>query len=415
MERIETHAVSGDRPAAGLYPGWKVVFLAFLMTLLSAGPVFYAYSVYGQSFARTFDAPRTVINLGFTLVLVVSGAVSGAIGWLNRRWGLRVLAAAGCLSTGAGLMLVGLTTAIWQVVLLFGVFIAFADALMGSVISNALVARWFERRRGLAIGLSVMGASAAAIIYPPLTSFLTTQVGWRAVFFIHGASVLLLTPLVLRWAHGPADGMPALERRSGQRGSTGAETPPLTTRALLRNMDFWAITLPVGTLMGLNGAVMISLVPFAVGNGISQTQGALLVSAVGASALAGKLGFGFVADHVDLRLVLRGALLFALAAFTLLSFTSGYELWLTAALLFGLSLGGMLPVWGAIMAQVFGQQGYAHALGWSRTAMTPLNFGCPLLAGVIFDLTGSYAQAWLLYLTLTTGALAISFFRARPD
>jgi MFS family permease len=121
-----------------------------------------------------------------------------------------------------------------------------------------------------------------------------------------------------------------------------------------------------------------------------------------------------VADHINLRWALRVALILACLALGIFYALGGYSWWLAASLLFGLSLGGMLPVWGAILARIYGRDGYARALSLSRMAMTPLNFGCPLLAGVIFDLTGAYRSAWILYLVLGALAFGITFLRSKP-
>ncbi|MEA1652841.1 MFS transporter [Nitrospirillum sp. BR 11164] len=384
------------------------------MLLISAGPVFYAYGVFAPDLVTAFGASRAAVNLALTAVLVVSGLASAPVGWLAARMPLHWLAMGGVLGTAAGLALVAGAQAMWQVIALYTTLISAADVLLGMLVINLLLAHWFERRRGLAIGIAALGASTAAIVFPPWAAYLQGWLGWRGGFLVFAGLTLLLAPLVWWLARRPAGGIPVWERRLVGGTPPVPAGPPPGWGLFLRSADFWIITLGVGTLMAFNGAVMASLVSHGRALGLDALTAASLVSTVGMTAMIGKLVFGALADRVDLRWALRLGLLAGAVAMALFALAGDGHLLYVAALIYGLSLGAMLPVWGALTAECFGLGHYGRALGATRAAMTPVNFAYPLLVGAVFDCTGSYRPAWAILSALALVALGLSFLRSRP-
>lgn len=419
--RAEASSANAAAPPAGpgnarrgIYPGWRVVGLGFVLQIFAAGPIYYAYGNYSAAFEAEFQAPRTLINLAYSMVVLIGALGSAPVGWLADRWPIRNLALIGVIGTSTGLALVGATTAMWQVVLLFGTLIAASDVFIGNVTTNYMISHWFERRRGLALGLSIVGASVAAVVFPPLSSLLIDTVGWRMTFVIYGIATLSLLVPVLLFARVPGR-MPDLERKP--RATVPLGRTSLTFAQLARVPAFWIIAICCGTMIGVNGAVMISMVPYAIDRGLDSLQGAALVSLLGGGALVGKLAFGMVADRIDLRWAQRFGLLLMSLAMGMLLMDAGYAVLVTAAMVFGLGLGGMMPVWAALVSHIFGLGSCGKALGGTRAAMTPLAIGCPMVAGWAFDLTGGYDMAWLVFLLLLLAALGLTFIKrdwARP-
>lgn len=395
---------------AGGYRGWAVLTFCIVMLCVSSGPVYYSFGLFAMPFAQTFGAPRTLISLALTLTMLVSSLGSGPLGWLADRYTLRPLLMCGVVGTAAGLALVSLTTAMWQVVLLYGTLIAAADTLLGVMFANLLLSRWFDRRRGLVIGLAALGASSGAIIYPPLTGFLIEEFGWRASYVGLAISVLALGLPVWFFATAPANGMPAIERMPPEQ-LVDARSGP---KAILAVREFWILAAAVGLLAAVNAGVIISLVPFAISRGTATVDAATLMSIFGGGAVTGKLLASVIADRVDLRWALRGAVLLCALALALLGLVpGGFGLWAACAALIGLSMGGQLPLWGAITARLFDQRIYGRALGLSKMAMTPLTFTLPLLAGWIFDRTGDYEWIWRTY-ALFGAVVLIATLTMRP-
>lgn len=403
--------MSGSRlkpGGCGIYAGWSVVGLGFLLQFIASGPVYYAFGSYAPSLANAFDVPRTLINLAYSMVVFIGAVGSAPVGWLIDRLPVRGLTLLGLGGTALGLGLAGMATAYWQVLLLFGTLIAASEAFIGNLTVNYLISHWFERRRGLAIGLAVIGASAAAIVFPPLASALVEGVGWRMTLIAFGTGMACL--LIPAWflARIPPD-IPEIERKPGSRDHGAAKPRRFEARELVRDPAFWIVVLCSGSMIGINGAVMITMVPYAVNLGYSSLQGATFLSMVGVGAMAGKLGFGLVADRIDLCWAQRLGLCLMIAGLFLLMTGAGHVGILAASVVYGLALGGMMPVWGALVAHIYGLGSYGTILGYSRAAMTPITIVCPLVAGAAFDFTGTYQAAWTCFMILLLLSLAATF------
>jgi MFS family permease len=402
------------RPAP--WRGWAVVVLGFLMAFMAAGPVFYSYGVFVPSFASEFHASRTLINLAMTMVLVLGGLVSAPVGWLTDRFPLRYLALVGVVGTAAGMVVCAQADSMTQIVCIYATLISTAEVLLGMLIINIMIASWFERRRGLAIGLAAIGSSVSAIAFPPFAAYLVGAYGWRMTFMVFAALTMMLAPLVLWLGRAPEGGIPEWERKTNRAAApSNVASPAPSWVEYFGNADFWIIALGIGTLIALNGAVMSSLVAFGMGNGLDRMSATQLVSTAGSTAIVGKLSFGVIADRVNLKIVLRVGLIVGALAMGLFALAPERDLLIIEAGIYGFSLGTQLPVWGALTAQCFGLEHFGRALGATRAAMTPMLFFYPLIVAQSFDQTNDYRIGWGILCALTLIALFASFMRSRKQ
>ncbi len=178
-------------------------------------------------------------------------------------------------------------------------------------------------------------------------------------------------------------------------------TSPLPS--VLKSRNFWLVAAVVSVLFAVYTALLSNLVPLAIDAGVTKEQGALLISILAASGVAGKLIFGVVADRIDLRAGLAVSILLLITG---LSFFLGEGLTMLVAgsMATGLAAGGMLPVWGAMLAWLFGAENYGRVMGQMNPVIIPTYLVAPALAGAIYDQTGSYSSAFILFI----GVLALS-------
>lgn len=385
---------------------WAVVGICFLMLFMGAGPVYYAYGNYAVAFGQEFGASRSVINLGFAMVGIVGNLGAAPVGMLADRLPVRWLAAFGIVGTSIGFALISLCQGIWPIVILFCTLVALADICIGVVVTNYIVAHWFGRRRGLALGLSLIGTSVAGIVFPPLTDMLIGSIGWRQTFIVYAVMMLATLPLIWVFARLP-DIMPASERIESPSGTDGAA---MTLRALLSMPAFWIISIGCGAVTGANTGLIVSLVTFAKARGLGAAEGSYLISVLAISAMCGKAMFGLVIDRIGFKRALQAGIACGIAGCLILAVAGSYAQMLAASMVFGLSLGAIMPVWGAALAATVGLASFGRALGWSRVMWAPISMIFPLTAGWVYDRTGDYSGAWFLFAAILGAALASTLF-----
>lgn len=400
------------------YPGWYAVALAFLVQLVASGPIYYGFGIFAQVFAQEFHATRTSINVILTLVTLFSGFAGVPIGWLLRRFSVRSVLLVGAAGQITGLVMVSYATSFTQVLVGYGVVAGIADALLSVQLTNMLIVHWFEKRRGLAMGVAVTSTSFASIIYPPLLTGLIDALGWRATFLVTAAMLAALAPMIA-WKAGLPAQIPPVERLPS--------TEPIVTiprdrqpdrPSVYRTADFWIVTFAVGAMFSANLAIISAIIPYARSQGLSPYAAAALLSLQGGVALLAKIGFGIIADRARLNLGL--AVAGACGAISMILWLVGGNIFIlaAAAISFGLCLGGTLPMFGVILARRFGLADYAMLVGASRTAMAPMMLGTPLLVGFLFDLWGDWRPIFvvlLLLLLIATGLSLTARFTPPPD
>lgn len=167
-----------------------------------------------------------------------------------------------------------------------------------------------------------------------------------------------------------------------------------------------------GVLFSVYASLLSNLVPFATGLGFGGEQAALLISIIAMFGMLGKLLFGVIADRIELRLGLGAAIVLLLLGLAIYGVGNSYLHLLVASVFVGIAAGGMLPVWGSLMAVLFGTANYGRAMGLMSPVMMPLVvFGSPF-AGWIFDVTGDYTLAFTVFgVALLVALLALAQLR----
>lgn len=402
-----------------LFFGWWQVVVALLVQCVAIGSIGYCYSIVVVPLAVDFEASRLTLMLGMSAMTLVSGLIAPWLGASIDRYSLKLLMIVGALALGAGYVALSFINQIWQMPLIYALCMSFSGVLLGPLTVSTLLARWFHQRRGLALGIAAMGNSIGGLLFPPLVQFLIDSFEWRVAFRLLGGLTLLinLPAIALLVSNWPAerglypDGNPHSPDTSGAR--VGERFNAAGT--ILRSRNFWCIALVMSVLFATYNVLLSNLVPFTIDKGFEPERGALLVSIIAITGLVGKLLFGATSDHTDLRLGLAGAISFLVVGFACYLSSSRYDVLIAGSVFVGLSAGGALPVWSAMLAQLFGVYNYGRVMGLMIPVFMPLNFLAPPLTGGIYDATGSYQLAFMIVIVWLLAALALLPFIHRPD
>jgi MFS family permease len=409
-----------------IFFGWYMVAASVVANTIFSAAFFQGFGVLIIPIERTFGWDRLVISAAMSLRQLESGIVSPTVGFLLDRFSARTLIFWSAVISGAGFIALGFTTGLLTFFLFFLIICLGASGVSHAVTWPVIISRWFRRNRGLAIGLAVMGP----IFGSPLV-ILNTQIeeayGWRVVLIAYGAIVLFgvtLLSMLVRDRPEPyglrPDGDPPQE--SNAIGPPVGEAPRrvdagLTLRAVLRTKEFWLFASYLSGTFTINSAIQVHMIPyFEQDVGLTAALSAVVMSMVYITSGIGRVGGGYLLDRIDYRYVL--AVVAAMMGFALLylQVATVKSLWgtLPFALMFGISLGCLVPMRGAVGAIMFGTRAIGGVLGLLQGGSIAAGVVGPLVMGVIFDLNGNYSVAIWGLIAVGTLMVPLSLAMASP-
>jgi MFS family permease len=400
-------ASPGARPGPfRFFHGWIVVAGAFLILFMAYGTQ-YAFGVFFAALVEEFGWSRASLSGIFSLYAFTYAVFALVSGRLTDRWGPRAVIAIGGLLLGLGLIAMSRVSELWQPYVCYGLVAALGMST-AYVPCNATVAKWFTRRRGLAIGLASAGGSLGTFALPPVAHFVVSRLGWRGAYVVFGVAILLvLNALALLMRRDPESmGLgPDGVARSSDPEAPRARTPIWTPGRAMRTRAFWLLFAVFGATWIPVFVPLVHLVPMARGLGIAPLLAATLVSALGAAALVGRLVMGGASDRIGRRAALAVALLMQIGAFVGFALARELPALYAASLVFGFSYGAGSTLFPAAVADFFGREQAGSLAGLLFALAGSMAAWGPLAAGFIYDRTGEYQLAWWL----SAGFNAVAF------
>lgn len=389
-----------------MHYGWVIVAAAFSVLFVTYG-VQYSFGLFFAALAVEFGSSRAALAGIFSLYAGAYAFCGLFAGRLTDRWGPRRVVACGGLLLGLGLALSGTVRSIGP---LYATYLVAALGMSTAYVPcTATVSRWFTARRGLAVGVAMSGAGVGLFAFPPAAALLVARAGWRLAYLVLGLGVAgALLALSRLFATDPAArGLAPYGGAGGAAAGAAAESWPVA-RAI-RHPSFAALV-SVYTLTWIPVFMpLVHLVPFAGDLGLDPVTGASALSTLGVGSLLGRLGVGALSDLIGRRPALGLSLVLQTLGFAGLAQTRGAGELLVAAFVYGLAYGGITALMPALVADFFGPGHAGSLVGLIFGIAGPPAALGPVLGGVLFDRTGSYAWAFgggaLLNLLALVGVL----------
>jgi len=341
-----------------------------------------------------------------TLLNLIASPVSGI---LIDRYQVRWVMAAGGLWFAAGLWLLSKVTSITQFIAVFAVTLSVATSLATSTAASAVISRWFTVSRGRALGVAAVGTSAGGVLVPKLMAEWIGDGGWRAALEnVALCALVVMLPIVIATVRGqPADvGMDPEPLPEGAVASA-ADTQALTIGQILHNRGFWCLGLSLGLLFSTYSAMLSNLTPYVVDLGHNKESAAGLIMTVAIAGFVGKLLFGMAADKFSPKLSLATAQALVIVGFLILALEPAYPMLIVACAFLGLASGGMLPVWGSMMARIFGLLSYGRAMGLMGPVLTVCIMPGYAIAGRLYDTSGSFTVVLTAFAVVVVAAILL--------
>lgn len=412
-------SVSPMSPTDAPFRGWSVVAAAFAGQMVFSSGTFALYGLLVIPLTQTFDVSRGAVSLGQALGMLMMGIMGPLIGHMVDAGYTRRMMLFGAVLMPVGLLLVSRATAFWQVLVCFPLIVSVGGSMFGPIPTMTLVSNWFIRRRGFALGIIAAGATTASFIVPPLFAWLMERYDWRtAVASIAVGGFVIVAPIL--WAYVIARPEDVGQLPDGEAVSDG-ETPPDSAvvspeaRELMRDPNLWVQGLAFAFLFASPVVLSLHLVPFAVDLGVSFMRASYLLAVSSVFSLIGKLVFIGFADRVDPRRAVWAITGGLVLPFLLLLSGPSYTLLLITAGVFGLAVGTVIPVHGLIVGACFGRGGFGRVMGIGGLMGLPIIASAGVLAGVIYDRTGSYTMSFQLQIVLLVLSATIMLFLRIPE
>ena len=385
-----------------IYYGWFIVLAAFI-ALLVLSIRNYSFGVFIEPLTEEFGWKRGPLTLVFSISLIVSSLFGIISGKLSDSYGVKKLMIAGTLLLSGGFLLSSQIQSLNQLYFSF-----FLIGIGGSAIyipAATTVTRWFDEKRGLAVGISVSAIAIGMAVFPPVLERSIFSFGWRSTFAMIGAVMffaLSFSTSVMK--RSPSDGSKTVEE--------GGEDD-YTLKEALKTRYFWIIYFMF--LMAQFSALTITvhIVPYSTDIGFSSFYAASTLTAIGLANIFGRVLGGLTSDRLG---VIKGVAIFfifqAVAIFALPIFGSLLAVFVIAVV-FGITYGGWVMIYPVITSTLFGTKNSGAILGALGTVAGIGGALGPYVAGYIYDLTGLYDMGFLISGFLMLGAFALSLLFIR--
>lgn len=410
------------RPRQGWwYHGWTIVAVCVMSMAVANGLTYNALSLFLKPLATELHTQISTLTLGLGGMVFVCAALSPVIGTLADKLPARRLLGIGLL--GMALFYVGISfiTAPWQFLALYWAVASISLTLSAAIVTNAVIARWFVRRRALALSLSAFGMGLAGVLLPPLIAALLPTVGWRLIWRGGGLfTAVVCVPLVL-WLvrdrpteyegrhYMTGDGSAA----AGHNGHGASGANQMSSRQVLTRKNFWLLVGIYLPMVGLNGAVIQNIVPFVAKQGLSVQMGGSLLAILSLAHVLGTPILGILSDRIGNRLSFVLVAVTLIAGALVLSFGSGVPALTLACILIGFG-GGWFTLLGAAIANEFGSENVGRAYGLCMF-FVPLASCAAFVLARTQEAIGSYTPALLgmAGLVAVSGVLSLNLRERR--
>jgi MFS family permease len=359
------------------------------------------HSVFGHflvPLSATFGWTRASISAVLGIMAVTGAVVYPLAGRWADRHGARGMVLAANLLFALGIALLAFTDG--SLVRFYATFlvISIAGSVASTPIFSKVIADWFDRGRGFALGLSAGGGNAVgSIAMPVIAALLISTLGWRAAYLGLAATVLLIGFPVLLFLLRDVP-----RRAAGAIDAEASDRTGLTLRDAMRLPRFWVILLGIALGAGCTTAIFSHVVPILGDRGIDIATGTAVVSVFALVTSLWQIATGQLLDRIPTPRVVAPMYAMAIAGLAVLEWGSGTPLLLAGGALLGIGLGAQYGALPFLIARYFGLGAFGTIVGVMYSAVIVAQGGTPVLLDAAYDAYGSYRIA----VTLTCAVLA---------
>jgi MFS family permease len=402
--------------------GWKLVAALWVVDLINMGFPVYGGAILNKTMLHDIAMSRTMFGTANTILNFFFGVPSLIIAAIIVRWGVRATFMIGSvLLLGGALWMALVVSQPWHFLLGFGPLIGIGVGFGTIVPMSTVLARWFKRYRGRAMGISMTASGVAGFIAAPFTNAILSSNGsnWRQAWLLVG-SLILVSGLIafLFVKERPEDLGQKADGLDDNSDSAGAPLPGAregTARLAYKSPNYWFLVIGSFACQFPFFFTMGHWVLHLEGLGLSASVAAWALGIYTGSSVAGRLIGGWLADRMSGRLVLIlgtcGTL--AGAIFAIRSFTPALAFF--SAALMGCGFGWTFIALNAVVADYYGPDAFPRLMGMLFVVSAMVCCPAGLIGGWLFDLYQSYTPAYLLVIGICIACMVVLASARKPQ
>jgi len=406
------HNFNGTRKP--LFYGWIIVIVCAIQQALQNG-IQYSFGIFFKPLVADFGWTRASLSGVYALSMISGGLFAIPAGWLADRIGPAKIALIYGTLIGLGLILSSRITDLVQLYITYGVIFGIGTGGVFAV-SSGITARWFFKKRGLALGIVSAGVGFGILVMPPANEYLIRAIGWSNSYLIIGIMALIIfiaTALFLRrdpkdigcLPYGAVKPEPEDMLIQGQKPYHPAFDGGMTLWNACFTPSLW-ILIFTAVLVGVcTQMISLHLVNYATDIGISPLTAATIISVIGIGGIFGRLLIGSGSDRIGNINAMILCMVIQTASLIWLIFSSDLWMLYVFAALFSFAFGGEVPLLTLLVSEQFGLRAVSALVG---VMLLATRLGAALgswMGGQIFDATDSYIVAFIIASAASTIAM----------
>ncbi len=401
--------------------GWNILFAAGSSMVVRNAAASLTLAVFIFPMSEDLGWSRTLIAGAASLGGLMATVASPVVGWALDRYGARVILTGSVLILGLSTVSLAWATVPIAFYLAYGTGRVIFSSPM-NIGSSVVVSRWFVRRRGKATGILFLTHSLGMITFPLIAGLVIKYRGWEDAWIVLGVLVWVLAlgpvSMLIRQSPESVGLLPDGDKPGGLEGGSEAqaqvEEQNWTLREAMRTPTLWLLAISTGSLYLLQSGTNIHQAAYFIDQGLGVGISAATLSVNAVFTGAGSLFWGWLVDRVPVRFTYAGVALMMAVALILFPLADSTIEALAVAGLFGMAVGGILVVPVVAYANYFGRRSLSAIRGVTEPFVSLGQAIGAIFSGIIYDVTGSYKDAFLILSIVGFATIAMLLLTREP-